>query len=87
MNTNDNFDALWANLRTAVTEARTAKPKHIRLAATSPMPKVIDHTDICVEQDSIFMQRAGSLMRAYITKEDALKLAANLITIHTQDSE
>ena len=82
---NDNFDALWANLRTAVTEARTAKPKHIRLAATSPMPKVIDHTDICVEQDSILMQRAGSLMRAYITKDDAMKLAANLIAIHTQE--
>jgi hypothetical protein len=50
------------------------------------MPKVIDHTDIEVSNDSILMQRAGSLMRAYITKEDALKLAANLITIHTQES-
>lgn len=86
MNTNDNFDALWANLRTAVTEARTAKPKRINMVATSPMPKVIDHTDIEVSNDSILMQRAGSLMRAYITKEDALKLAANLITIHTQES-
>ena len=85
MNTNDNFDDLWANLRAAVTEARTAKPKRIKMLATSPLPNVIDHTDIEVDGASIQMHRTGSLMRCYLTKEDALKLAANLITIHTQE--
>jgi hypothetical protein len=49
------------------------------------MPTVIDHTDIEVDGASIQMHRTGSLMRCYLTKEDALKLAANLITIHTQE--
>jgi hypothetical protein len=83
---NDNFDTLWSNLRASIVEARTTSPQHLKVRATSPMPKVIDHTDIEVSNDSILMQRAGSLMRAYITKDDAIKLAANLIAIHTQES-
>jgi hypothetical protein len=85
MNTNDNFDSLWSNLRASIVEARTTTPQRLKVVATSPMPTVIDHTDIEVSNDSIQMHRAGSLMRCYLTKEDALKLAANLITIHTND--
>jgi len=85
MTTNDNFDSLWANLRTAVTEARTAKPKRINMVATSPKPRVMDDTDIYVEQDSIVLVRTGIVMRAFTTKDDAIKLAANLIAMHTQD--
>jgi len=79
---NDNFDDLWANLRAAVTEARTAKPKYIKMLAISPLPTVIDHTDIEVDGAGILMHRTGSLMRCYLTKDDALKLAVHIISIY-----
>ena len=82
MNTNDNFDDLWANLRASIVEARTAKPKQIKMLAISPLPNVIDHTDIEITHDSIAMLRPGSVMRCYLTKDDALKLAVHIISIH-----
>lgn len=84
MNTNDNFDALWSNLRASIVEARTTN--RLKLAATSPLPTVIGHTDIEVDGSSIVMHRTGSLMRTYITKEDAIQLAINLISHLITDS-
>jgi hypothetical protein len=88
MNTNDNFDSLWANLRNAVTEARTPKtvepvrPKELVMTTTHPLDSVIANSDIVVTKDSIQIHRAGALIKTYLTKEDAIRLAANLIAIH-----
>jgi hypothetical protein len=90
MNTNDNFDSLWANLRNAVTEARTPKTvepvrlKEITMQTTHPLDNVIAKSTIEVTEDSIQIYRAGALIKTYLTKEDAIRLAANLIAIHTK---
>ena len=90
MNTTDNFDALWANLRNAVTEARTPKtvepvrPKELVMETTHPLDHIIGNSTIEVTDDSIKIYRAGALIKTYLTKEDAIRLAANLIAIHTK---
>lgn len=90
MNTNDNFDSLWANLRNAVTEARTPKTvepmRHNELVmrTTHPLDHIIANSDIVVTKDSIQIYRSGALIKTYLTKEDAIRLAANLIAIHNQ---
>lgn len=91
MNTNDNFDALWANLRNSVAEARTPvavpePPKQLSLQINKgPMAEYSDSHHRCtieVSKEEITMVRAGALMRCRLTSEEAIQLAANLIAIH-----
>ena len=92
MNTNDNFDALWANLRAAVTQARTPVTVHqppSQLALRTKKGPYVGHSDshhetsIEVSKDSIMMVRGGALMRCHLSPEEALQLAANLVAIHS----
>jgi hypothetical protein len=91
MNSNDNFDALWDNFRTAVAEARTPvtvhQPPTVLTLRTKKGPSASSdyhhETSIEVCKDSIMMVRGGALMRCHLSREEALQLAANLVAIHS----
>jgi UV DNA damage repair endonuclease len=77
------------SIREAVIQAKAAQAEtvvrknHIRMKTTPDQYDPIGATEIEVTKDSIQLLRCGAIMRTYMTKEEALQLAANLIAIHT----
>jgi len=77
------------SIREAVIQAKTEQAEtvtrkdHLRMRTTPAQYDFIGATEIEVTNNSIQLLRSGSLMRTYLTKEEALQLAANLIAIHT----
>jgi len=79
------------SIREAVIQAKAARAEtvvyskdHIRMKTTPAQYDFIGATEIEVTNNSIQLLRVGSIMRTYLTKEEALQLAANLIAIHTE---
>jgi hypothetical protein len=78
------------SIRESVIQAQAARAEtitrkdHLRMRTTPAQYNLIGATEIEVTNNSIQLLRSGSLMRAYLTKEEALQLAANLIAIHTE---
>lgn len=79
------------SIREAVIQAQAARAEtvvyskdHIRMKTTPAQYDFIGATEIEVTNNSIQLLRVGSIMRTYLTKEEALQLAANLIAIHTE---
>jgi hypothetical protein len=78
------------SIREAVIQAQAEQAEtvtrkdHLRMRTTPSQYDFIGATEIEVTNNSIQLLRSGSLMRTYMTKEEALQLAANLIAIHTE---
>jgi hypothetical protein len=78
------------SIREAVIQAKAEQAEtvtrkdHLRMRTTPAQYDFIGATEIEVTNNSIQLLRSGSLMRTYLTKEEALQLAANLIAIHTE---
>lgn len=87
---NETINSISDSIREAVIQAKAAQAEavvrknHITMRTTPAQYDPIGATEIEVTNDSIQLLRCGSIMRTYMTKEEALQLAANLIAIHTE---
>lgn len=87
---NETINSISDSIREAVIQAKAAQTEavvrknHITMRTTPGQYDFIGATDIEVTNNTIQLLRSGSLMRTYMTKEEALQLAANLIAIHTE---
>lgn len=86
----ETINSISDSIREAVIQAKAAQAEtvvrknHIRMKTTPGQYDPIGATEIEVTNDSIQLLRCGAIMRTYMTKEEALQLAANLIAIHTE---
>jgi hypothetical protein len=87
----ETISSISDSIREAVIQAKAAQAEtltvvrknHIRMKTTPDQYDPIGATEIEVTKDGIQLLRCGAIMRTYMTKEEALQLAANLIAIHT----
>lgn len=86
----ETINSISDSIREAVIQAKAAQAEivvrknHIRMKTTPDQYDPIGATEIEVTKDGIQLLRCGAIMRTYMTKEEALQLAANLIAIHTE---
>jgi hypothetical protein len=78
MQSSDNFDALWAGLKDSITAARR---KQLKVAFTHTTGAAnISSTEVLVSTGEMQLYRDGTTMITPMTREEALEIAANLIT-------
>jgi hypothetical protein len=80
MNSNDNFDALWAGLKDSVIAARR---KQLKLTFTHTTgARNISDTEVMVTPGEMQLYRGGTTMITPMTREEALQIATNIIAIN-----
>jgi hypothetical protein len=77
MQSSDNFEALWANLKDSITAARRKQLK-VSFSYTS-YDNLISSTEVLVTTGEMQLYRDGTTMITPMTRDEALEIAANLI--------
>ena len=78
MNTSDNFEALWAGLKDSVIAARRKQLK-VTFSYTSGNAMISD-TEVTVTTGQMQLYRDGTTMVTHMTRDQAIEIAAQLIT-------
>jgi hypothetical protein len=78
MQSSDNFDNLWAGLKDSITAARRKQLK-VSFSYASGAAN-ISNTEVLVGTGKMQLYRDGTTMITLMTREEALEIAANLIT-------
>ena len=78
MQSSDNFEALWAGLKDSITAARHKQLK-VTFSYTSGNAMISD-TEVTVTTGQMQLYRDGTTMVTPMTRDEALEIAANLIT-------
>ncbi len=78
MQSSDNFDSLWANLKDSIIAARRKQLK-VTFTHTSGNA-MISRTEVLVSTGEMQLYRDGTTMVTLMTREEALQIATQLIS-------